>query len=206
MFQNYLTTLWRYISKNKVFTFINVAGLAIGMLACILIAQFVLHELSYDNFLDKKDRIFRLQLDRYDKGELSTRWAAGAAGVGPDLKANFPEVKNYVRLHGRGSTLSTGDTFFKEDNLYFASEDFFKVFSIKLIEGVDSVVLKDPFKMVVSQSLGRKYFGSENPVGKTLKANGRTEYEISGVFEDLPINTHMKIDRKHLEEIFRGKI
>ena len=194
MFQNYLTTLWRYISKNKVFTFINVAGLAIGMLACILIAQFVLHELSYDNFLDKKDRIFRLQLDRYDKGELSTRWAAGAAGVGPDLKANFPEVKNYVRLHGRSSTLSTGDTFFKEDNLYFASEDFFKVFSIKLIEGVDSVVLKDPFKMVVSQSLGRKYFGSENPVGKTLKANGRTEYEISGVFEDLPINTHMKID------------
>ncbi len=194
MFQNYLTSLWRYISRNKVFTFINVAGLAIGMLACILIGQFVLHELSYDNFLDKKDRIFRLQQDRYDKGELSTRWASGAAGVGPDLKANFPEVKNYVRLHGSGSTLSTGDTFFKEDNLYFASEDFFKVFSIKLIEGVDSVVLKDPFKMVVSQSLGRKYFGNENPVGKTLKANGRTEYEISGVFEDLPINTHMKID------------
>ncbi len=194
MFQNYLTSLWRYISKNKVFTFINVSGLAIGMLACILIGQFVLHELSYDNFLDKKDRIFRLQLDRYDKGELSTRWAAGAAGVGPDLKANFPEVKNYVRLHGRGSTLSNGDVFFKEDNVYFASEDFFKVFSIKLIEGIDSVVLKDPFKIVVSQSLGRKYFGNENPIGKTLKANGRTEYEISGVFEDLPINTHMKID------------
>ena len=194
MFQNYLTSLWRYISKNKVFTFINVAGLAIGMLACILIAQFVLHELSYDNFLDKKDRIFRLQLDRYDKGELSTRWASGAAGVGPDLKANFPEVKNYVRLAKQSATLSTGDVFFKEDDLYFGSEDFFKVFSIKLIEGIDSVVLKEPFKMVVSQSLARKYFGSENPVGKFLKTNGKTEYEISGVFEDLPVNTHMKID------------
>ncbi len=194
MFQNYLTSLWRNISKNRVFTLINVSGLAIGMLACILIAQFVLHELSYDNFLDKKDRIYRLQLDRYDKGELSTRWASGAAGVGPDLKANFPEVRNYVRLTKQSATLSTGDIFFKEDNLYFGSEDFFKVFSIKLIEGVDSVVLKDPFKIVVSQSLGRKYFGNENPVGKTLKANGRTEYEISGVFEDLPINTHMRID------------
>lgn len=194
MFQNYLTSLWRYISKNKVFTFINVSGLAIGMLACVLIAQFVLHELSYDDFLDKKDRIFRLQQDRYDKGELSTRWASGAAGVGPDLKANFPEVQRYVRLHNRSSTLSTGDVFFKEDNLYFASEDFFKVFSIKLIQGVDSVVLKDPFKLVISQSLARKYFRDENPVGKILKANGKTDYEISGVFEDLPINTHMKID------------
>ncbi len=194
MFQNYLTSLWRYISRNKVFTFINVTGLAIGMLACMLIAQFVLHELSYDNFLDKKDRIFRLQLDRFDKGELSTRWAAGAAGVGPDIKANFPEVKSYVRLHQSGVTLSYGDTFFKEDNLYFASEDFFKIFSIKLISGVDSVVLKDPFKLVISQTLARKYFHDENPIGKTLRANGRTDYEVSGVFEDLPFNTHMKID------------
>lgn len=194
MFQNYLTALWRYISKNKVFTVINVAGLAIGMLACMLIAQFVLHELSYDNFIDKKDRIFRLQLDRYDKGELSTRWASGAAGIGPDLKENFPEVRNYVRLTKQSATLSRDDVFFKEDDLYFASEDFFKVFSIKLIEGIDSVVLRDPFKIVVSQSLGRKYFGDENPVGKILKTNGKREYEISGIFEDLPVNTHMQID------------
>ena len=72
MLKNYFTSLWRHISKNKVFTFINVSGLAIGMLACILISQFVLHELSYDSFLEKSDRIFRIQLDRYDKGVLST--------------------------------------------------------------------------------------------------------------------------------------
>jgi putative ABC transport system permease protein len=194
MFQNYLTSLWRQVSKNKVFTFINIAGLAIGMLACILISQFVLHELSYDNFLDKKDRIFRIQQDRYDKGELSTQWAAGAAGIGPDLKANFSEVETYTRLMKQGATLSTGDTFFREEDLYFASEEFFRVFSIKLIEGIDSLVLKEPFKMVLSQSMAKKYFGNENPIGKTLKANGTREYEISGVFEDLPVNTHMKID------------
>ncbi len=194
MFKNYLTSLWRYISKNKAFTLINVAGLVMGMLACMLITQYVLHELSYDNFLDKKDQIFRIQLDRYNKGELSTRWAAGCAGIGPDLKANFPEVRNYVRLANLKSTLSAGETFFKEDNMYFASEDFFKVFSIRLIEGTDSLVLKDPFKIVVSQSLGKKYFGNEYPVGKVLKANGKTDYEITGVFEDLPVNTHMKID------------
>jgi putative ABC transport system permease protein len=194
MFQNYLTSLWRYISKNKAFTFINVAGLAIGMLACMLIAQFVLHELSYDNFLDKKDRIFRLQLDRYDKGELSTRWASGAAGIGPDLKANFPEVEKYVRLIRLNATLAHGDTFFKEDHLSFASADFFNVFSIKLLDGIDSLVLKDPFKMVLSKSMAKKYFGAENPVGKFLKFNGKTDYEITGVFEDLPANSHIQID------------
>ena len=164
------------------------------MLACILISQFVLHELSYDDFLDKKDRIFRLQQDRFDKGELSTQWASGAAGIGPDLKSNFSEVKAYTRLSNQGATMSTGDTFFREEDLYFASEDFFEIFSIPLIEGTDSLVLKEPFKIVLSQSMARKYFGSEDPIGKTLKANGRTDYEVSGVFEDLPINTHMKID------------
>ncbi|GAA0879172.1 ABC transporter permease [Algoriphagus jejuensis] len=194
MLKNYFTSLWRHISKNKVFTFINVAGLAIGMLACILISQFVLHELSYDDFLEKKDRIFRIQQDRFDKGELSTQWASGAAGIGPDLKSNFSEVKTFTRLTKRGATLSTGDTFFREEDLYFASEDFFDVFSIKLIEGIDSLVLKEPFKIVLSQTMAKKYFGAENPIGKTLKANGDTEYEVSGVFEDLPVNTHMKID------------
>ncbi len=194
MFKNYFTSLWRHISKNKVFTFINVSGLAIGMLACILISQFVLHELSYDDFLDKKDRIFRLQQDRFDKGELSTQWAAGAAGIGPDLKLNFSEVKKFTRLSRHYATVSSGDTFFREEDLYFASEDFFEVFSIRLIEGVDSLVLKEPFTMVLSQSMARKYFGSENPVGKTLKANGDTDYEVSGVFEDLPVNTHMQLD------------
>ncbi len=194
MFKNYLTSLWRYISKNKAFTFINVSGLAIGMLACMLIAQFVLHELSYDSFLDKKDRIFRVQLDRYNKGELTTRWASGCAGIGLDLKANFPEVERYVRMTKSNALLSRGDVFFKEENVYYTSEDFFKIFSIPLLEGTDSSVLKAPFKMVISKSLAKKYFGDESPVGKTMKNNGRREFEVTGVFDDLPANSHMRID------------
>jgi putative ABC transport system permease protein len=194
MIRNYLTSVLRYVSRNKAFTAINVLGLAIGMMACMLITQYVLHEFSYDNFHTKKDRIFRIQQDRYDKGELSTRWAAGCAGIGPDLKSNFPEVKDYVRLTGGNGLLSTGDTYFKEDAIYYASDDFFKVFSVKLIAGEDSSVLKDPFKIVLSQSLAKKYFGKEDPIGKMLKKNGKTDYQVTGVFEDLPVNTHMKID------------
>jgi putative ABC transport system permease protein len=194
MIKNYFTSVWRYVSRNKAFTAINIMGLAIGMMACMLITQFVLHEFSYDNFHAKKDRVFRLQLDRFDKGELATRWAAGAAGIGPDVKTHFPEVEAYVRIRHSDALISTGDVFFKEDNICFASEDFFKVFSVKLISGEDSAVLKDPFKVVLSQSMAKKYFGNEDPVGKFIKSNGKTDYQVTGVFEDLPVNTHMSID------------
>jgi putative ABC transport system permease protein len=194
MIRNYFTSVLRYISRNKAFTAINVLGLAIGMMACMLITQFVLHEFSYDDFHSKKDRIFRVQLDRYDKGEIATRWAAGAMGIGPDLKANFPEVNEFVRLTGSNALFSYGDVYFKEEGVYYATEAFFKVFSIRLLEGTDSLVLKQPFKVVLSQSLAKKYFGNENPVGKIIKNNGRREYEVTGVFEDLPDNTHMNIN------------
>jgi putative ABC transport system permease protein len=194
MLKNYITSIVRYITRNKAFTFINVLGLSIGMMACMLIMQFVLHEFGYDNFHTKKDRIFRMQLDRYNKGEVQTRWASGCAGIGPDLKADFPEVEHYVRIRHEDAVLSYKDVFFSEKGMCYATQDFFKVFSFRLTEGIDSLVLKDPFKMVISQSMAKRYFGDENPVGKTLKNNGKTEYEVTGVFEDLPVNTHMKID------------
>lgn len=114
MILNYLTSVLRYVSKNKAFTFINIFGLAIGISACMLISQYVLHEFSYDDFHVNKDRIFRLQLDRYNKGELTTQWAAGAMGIGPDVKANFPEVEDYVRLTGDNAVFSYKDLFSKK--------------------------------------------------------------------------------------------
>jgi len=195
MIKNYLTSAIRYISRNKAFTTINVMGLAIGMSACMLITQFVLHEFSYDDFHEKKNRIFRVQLDRYNKGEIATRWASGCAGIGPDLKTNFPEVEHYVRLMRTDPLLANGDVIFKEDNVVsYASEDFFKIFSIRLLSGTDSTVLKEPFKIVLSQKMAKKYFGDEDPVGRVLKHNGKTDYQVTGVFEDLPANTHMQVE------------
>jgi len=194
MIRNHFVSVWRYISRNSVFTAINVLGLVIGMTAFLLIVQYTSHELSYDNFWKNGDRIFRMQQDRYNKGELSTRWAAGCNGIGPDLKRNFPEVKEYVRLTKRNAMLSHGDIFFKEDNVYYASDGFFKVFDLELVEGVDSTALKGPNKMVISRSMEKKYFGDEPALGKTMRNNGRTEYLITGVYEDLPPNTHMALD------------
>jgi putative ABC transport system permease protein len=192
MLRNYLVIAWRNIRKNKVFSLINILGLSIGIAACLLIAQYVMHELSYDNYHSKKDRIFRMQQDRFDKGVLSTQWAYGCSAIGQALKENFPEVKEYVRLRGGAEVLSYGDIFFKEEKAYFASEAFFKVFSIPLVKGDVETVLARPFTVALSQSTARKYFKDEDPIGKTLKMNGREEFEVTGVFEDVPENSHMK--------------
>jgi putative ABC transport system permease protein len=194
MIKNYLTSVWRYISRNKAFTSINLLGLVIGMTAFMLIVQYVLHELNYDSFWGNSERVYRVQLDRYDKGELSTRWASGCAGIGPDLKANFPEVEHYVRMHKSNALLSYGDTFFKEEAVYYASQDFFSVFGFHLLSGEDSTALKGLNKIVLSQSMAKKYFGDADPVGKTMRNNGEVEYLVTGVYKDFPENTHMDID------------
>src|SRR5690349_5889141 len=115
MIRNYFISVLRYISRNKAFTTINVLGLAIGMMACMLITQFVLHEFSYDNFHENKDRVFRIQLDRYNKGERTTRWASGCLGIGPDLKANFPEVEKIIQMRSSNALFSYGALYFKEE-------------------------------------------------------------------------------------------
>lgn len=192
MFRNYFLIAWRNIRKNKVFSLINILGLSTGIAACLLIAQYVMHELSYDNYHSKKDRIFRMQQDRYDKGVLSTQWAYGCSAIGQALKENFPEVEEYVRMRPGQEVLSYGDVFFKEEKAYYASEAFFKVFSIPLIKGDPETVLERPQTLVLSQSAARRYFGDEDPVGKTLKMNGQADFEVTGVFEDVPNNSHMK--------------
>jgi putative ABC transport system permease protein len=194
MIRNYFKAAIRNILKNKVFSFINVLGLAIGMAACLLIAQYVVHEVGYDQFFADKERIFRIQLDRYDRGEISTRWAAGCVGIGPALKANFPEVEDMVRMEVMKGTVANGDKFFREDKFYLASEHFFKMFSLRLLKGVDSIVLKEPYKIVLSETIAKKYFGDEDPIGKILKINGSADYEVTGVFEDIPGNSHMRLD------------
>lgn len=194
MLKNYLKTALRSVLKNKIFSIINVLGLAIGLTACLLITQYVLHENSYDNFHSRKTRIFRVQQDRLNKGVITTQWAAGCAGIGWDLIDNFPEVERVVVMRPAGVIVRYEDTFHEEPRSYLASDDFFRVFSHKLISGVDSLVLREPYSAVLSQSTARKYFGDDDPIGKRISVDGNMNFEVKGVFEDVPENTHMKFD------------
>lgn len=183
------------MSKHAGHTVVNILGLTLGMTACLLISLYVAYEKSYDEFHLNKANVYRIRHDRYTNHELTRQFAAGPMGIGDDLKANFPEVVRFTRLNvTRTFLLSNGSKRFKENNVFWASEDLFKIFKYELTAGTDSTVLKDPFTMVISESLGRKYFGDADPIGRSLKTNGKEEYTITGIFKDLPANTHLKFD------------
>ncbi len=197
MLYHYFKILFRTTLKNKSYAFINISGLAIGMTAFALISLYVGHERSYDNFHAAKDRIFRVRHDRYNNGELNRQWVGGPMGIGSDLKDNFPEVNRFVRVNKgtqQHNSLANAEIIFEENRLLYASEDFFKIFSFPLLKGVDSLVLSKPFTMVVSESLAKRYFGETDPIGRTLKCNRKEEYEITGIFKDIPENSHLKFD------------
>src|SRR5690348_12646225 len=145
MIKNYFKIAWRNMMRHKAYSGINIPGLAIGIAACLLILQYVSFEFSYENFQVNKDRIYRVQQDRYDKGKLSTQWAAGAYAVGNSFKAAIPEIEDYVKVVENGRvTAEVNHQPLKIEKVYFATNSFFSVFTYPVIEGKEGV-LKEPF-------------------------------------------------------------
>ncbi|MEM9895069.1 MAG: ABC transporter permease [Bacteroidota bacterium] len=194
MLRNHFIATVRSIKKQKFYTAINALGLIIGMVAGFLILQYVYNELSYDKFFANKENIYRLQTNRYNNGILSTQWAGGAAGAGKNLADNIPEIVDFVNLRKSAAEINYQKKYFELTHAFYAKENFFQVFSIPLLRGVDSLVLKEPFTVVLSESFARKMFGDEDPVGKILQQNDNTDYKVTGVFQDLPSRSHMKFD------------
>ena len=193
MFKNYLLTTIRSILRRKAFTFLNISGLAIGTAASLLILQYVKDELSYDDFHEKGEHVYRVRFDSYRNGELNIRAASSFPKIGPAMKDEFPEVENYTRLFLRygGEVIRYEEIAIKEDNLFQAEQSFFDIFSYKLIEGDRATALKEPNTAVVEKETARKYFGNESPIGKRIRVGTREEYEIRGVVES-PENSHLK--------------
>ncbi|MBD2699244.1 ABC transporter permease [Spirosoma sp. BT702] len=195
MLRNYFKIAWRNLTRNKAFSAINILGLAIGIAACVLILQYVTFELSYDDFHDKGNRIYRVLQDRYDKGKLSTQWAGGAQAAGNSFKAAFGEVEDYVKVLKRRTLIADyGEKSLKVEHVFIASESFFKIFSYPLLAGNAATVLSEPNTVVLSESVAKRLFGNENPMGKTIKFNQRQAVKVAGVYKDMPANTHLHAD------------
>jgi putative ABC transport system permease protein len=192
MIRNYLRIALRNLFKHRIFSFINIFGLAIGIAASLLIFQYARFELSYDHFEAGASRIYRLQLDRYNNGKLSTRWAAGATGLGPAVKDAFPEVESFARLRQAGAIVSYKDREFREDKIYFATDDFLRMFSYYSLKGATTGALKDVNTAVITTSMASKYFGAEDPVGKSLMLFRNSPFKVTAVVPDPPPNTHLK--------------
>src|SRR6478735_9231168 len=195
MIRNYFKIAWRNIKRYKAYSGINILGLAIGIAACLLILQYVSYELSYENFQANKGRLYRVQQDRYDKGKLSTQWAAGAYAVGNSFKNAIPEIEDYVKVVQNGRvTAEVNNQPLKIEKVYFATNSFFNVFTYPLIGGNKSNALKEPFTAALSETTAKKIFGTTNVIGKPLALNRNSNYTITAVYKDAPVNTQLKPD------------
>lgn len=194
MLKNYFKIAFRNLWRHRVFSFINIMGLTVGMTAFFLIFCYVKFELSYDSFHSKADRIYRVVADLKTPTEtLNTSGPAWA--VAPNIKNEFPEVEAAVRVSNDNMLVRKGDVKFEEDKMAWADEDFFKMFDFPLIKGDPATALKDQFDVVLSETAAKKYFGKENPVGQTLLLTGDGyNSKVTGVMKDMPENSQIKAD------------
>jgi len=198
MIRNYFKIAWRNLLKNKGFTAINIIGLSLGIGCFIMIAMFVVDELSYDNYHEKADRIYRINSDILFAG-VTMNMAVSADPMGETLKNEYPEVEQYVRLYAsQGSKLiKKGNESIDENAVVHVDSTFFDVFTLPAIVGDTKVALNKPNTVVITERVANRYFGSvENAMGKSIETNDndQTLYKVMAVIENMPNNSHFKFD------------
>jgi len=196
MFRNYFKTAFRNLWKNKASSFINIFGLTIGLCSCLLIGLYIQHELSYDNFQAKGDRIVRaIMAYKFDGGDEMKKGNFTSARVAPRFKQVFPEIESAVRMTKYSRIVHYNDKLINEKNIMYADPSFFDVFSFKLLRGNPANVLNAPRQVVVTESTAKRYFANDDPVGKILKVgNDTTLYQVTGVVQNCPSNSQIKFD------------
>lgn len=192
MIKNYFKTALRNLQKHKLYSAINIFGLTMGLAACLLIGIYINHELSYDKFNINADRIVRATME-YKQGETINQVATTGTKVGPQFKRTFPLVEEYARTYIGHAVVKNGDKIFDEPRILYADEPFFKIFSFHIIEGNAATALDAPDKIVITQSIAKKYFGNDDPINKTLTSGGK-DFRVSAICEDAPQNSQIKFD------------
>jgi putative ABC transport system permease protein len=191
MIQNYLKIALRNLLRNKVYSFINIGGLAVGMATCLLITLYVLDEISYDRFNEKADRIYRLDMDiKFGGSEKS--YAVSPAPAGPALLRDYPFIENYVRIRENGVVITKGKETINEQNVAFADSSLFEVFTLPMLYGNPKNALSQPNSVVITESIAKKYFNTVQVLGKVLTIDKTQLYKITGVIKDIPENSHIK--------------
>ena len=198
MITNYLKLAFRNLTKRKGYSLLNIAGLAIGITCCLLIFQYVAFEKSYDRFQSKSDQIVRLRLDSYQQGKLQWKSATVYPAFGPTMKKDFPEVEEFCRLIDANGLFSNDDrnVKFSEEKGYYADPSALSMLGIQLTKGNSKTALSGPDKILLSENTAKKYFGSDDPMGKKLTYRDpdftRT-LEVTGIFKEFPANSHLII-------------
>lgn len=193
--ESYLKVALRCLKRHKGYSFINIAGLTIGMACSIVIAIFVFFELSFDQHHEKASQIYRVGAQFGPTTDM--RGAFTAPPVAQALMDDFPEVVHAVRYSPwpRNYLISCGEKKFLEKGIKYADANFFDVFTVPFIQGNPDTALSDPCTVVITEGIARKYFRNDNPLGESLRLEDREEeYKITGVVEDCPANSHFQFD------------
>jgi len=194
MLKNFLITILRNFIRNKFYTTLNIIGLSVGLICAILIVLFVQDELSYDKYNVNHERIIRLSSDFTINGKRDLV-ATSAMPFGPTFKQEFPEVEEFVRIQGSGrQQFKYEDKEFYEERIAYVDSSVFKVFSYELIKGDPEKALTEPNTIVLNETLAKKYFGDEEPVGKILLVGENRPFTVKGVMKDIPSNSHFKFN------------
>ncbi|HEV7334193.1 MAG TPA: ABC transporter permease [Flavisolibacter sp.] len=193
MLKNYFKIAVRHLQKNKLYAVVNILGLAVGIASCLLIGLYIWHEQSFDRFHHAADRIARVTW-QYNFGDADNKTATTGTRVGPEFQRRFPEVEAYARLLKYPRVVGYDNRLFEEKSFLYADSAFFSLFSFPLLKGNPATVLGAPDQLVITQTAAKKYFGNEDPVGKTVKVGGTKDFLITGVAADAPDNSQIQFD------------
>lgn len=194
MIKNYLKVAFRNLMRNKFYSILNISGLAIGIACCLLIVLFVTDELSYDKYYDNSENTYRLTMAGALNGSAFDLAVVGDV-VGQTLMEDFPEVTNYVRFRQNGSPfIRSGEDIFKEEKYVWADQSIIDIFGLEIVSGDALSALTAPKSLLMSESAAKKYFGDEEAVGQLVEFREAKDYRVTGVYKDIPSNTHFDFD------------
>lgn len=195
MIRNYLKIAFRNLAKYKFISFINLFGLTIGLTCCFLILAFILHELSYDKYQPEANRVYRVtrSFNNPETGAVSLNLSTVAPPFGPLLQNDFKEIEDMSRVISNGTTaFRYNDKMFNEENVYFADDRFFNFFSVAVLKGNPKKALTDPFSVMMTEEMAKKYFDNEDPMNKLIRINmgNYVDFKVTGIYKAFPSNTH----------------
>ena len=191
MFKNYMQVAWRNLKRHKVYSFINIIGLAIGLACCVMIMLWIQHELSYDRYHQHADDIYRLAREMTEGSLQGEKSVTTSPPLAPALENRFPEIVEVVRIGCRWNRLfSYGQKNFLEKDFFIADKSIFKIFTFSFLKGDKANAFNTPHSLVISESTAEKYFGDEDPLGKIIILDKKTDFVVTGVIKDMPLNSH----------------
>lgn len=193
MIKNYFKIAWRNLTRYKFISFINLFGLTVGLTSCLLILTYILNELSFDRYNKDADQVYRVTRTFYNgNGEQTLKLSTVAPPFGYYMPSDFPEIQKMTRLLNSGATaLRYKDKLINQPDVYFADENLFDVFTVKVLEGNPKTALSEPFSVMMTEETAKKYFGNEDPMNKVLRANNQFDVKVTGIYKAFPANAHL---------------